>query len=177
MNTKKKILVIILSLVMILSIPSMALAAFDDYGFNANARMFKGTMDNWEAYIRGLPSTPWESNQLDVIYVERKWDKLFDPVMYHQLPLGPGAWQKVNVWQQLSGEQQGWTWHLDLEVVYSPNAPIPGAIALSVEEMGLLGFYCVKQVEWLKGPNGQKNYIQNLEIKNNIIKKALKVSY
>lgn len=174
MKVKKKSILFVLIIVLFLSIPSIALAGFDDYGYNAKAKMFKGTMDNWEAFMRGLPPTPWDTKVTDVVYVERKWDKLFDPLLQGQLPLGPGAWQKAKLWQHLSGDQLGWTWHLDLEVVYSPNNPIPGAIILTEQEMGISGFYCVRQEECLKGPNGEKTIIQDLSLKRNIINRALK---
>lgn len=174
MKNKKKLTVLILLVVMFLSIPLTAFAAFDEYGYNPQARMFKGTMENWEAFFYGLPAAPWDPKAMDVIFVERKWDKDFDPIITGNLPLAPGAWQRVKLWQYLSGDQLGWTWNLDLKVVYSPENPIPGALILTEKEMGITGFYCVTQEEWLTGPQGQKVIIQDLSINPGIVQKALK---
>ncbi|OLN32743.1 hypothetical protein DSOL_1189 [Desulfosporosinus metallidurans] len=47
-----------------------------------------------------------------------------------------------------------------LEIVYSPNIPIPGAILIPMEDMGgFTGFYLVEQDEWLTGPNGEKTVL------------------
>ena len=173
MKNKKKLIILVL-LVMILSIPVNAFACFDDYGYNQKSRMFKGTLENWEALLSGSPATPWDRKALDVVFVERKWDKLFDPMLSGNPPLDSGAWQKASLWQYLSGDQLGWTWHLDLKIVYSPKSPIPGALVLSEEEMGITGFYCVTQKEWLTGPRGQKVIIQDFSVHPSIIQRALK---
>lgn len=173
MKVNRKFLFIVLLLVMVFSFPSVASAHTDEYGYNAQARTFKGTLDNWEALMQGIPPTPFHWKDTDTTFIERKWDKLFDPMLHGDLPLGAGAWQKAKLWEHLSGDQLGWTWHLNLTVVYSPNTPIPGAIELTPEEMGITGFYCVVQKEWLVGPNGEKTEIQDFSLKRNIIKRAL----
>ncbi|KJR48801.1 hypothetical protein UF75_0852 [Desulfosporosinus sp. I2] len=173
MKAKGKFLFMVLLLVMLVSFPGVALAQFDDYGYNAEGRLFKGTLDNWEALMMGLPSSPHELNELDTVYVNRQWDKLFDPMIEGSPPSGPGAWQKAELWEYFSGNQLGWTWHLNLEVVYSPNNPIPGAIVLEPEATGFIGFYCVDYYEWMEGPDGEKNVIANLSINRSIIQRAL----
>jgi hypothetical protein len=73
-------------------------------------------------------------------------------VVHLSLPSGDGAWQKAELWEYLSGNQLGWTWHLNLEVVYSSNTPILDAIVLPPETMGgFTGFYLVEQKEWWWG--------------------------
>jgi len=134
-------------------------------------------MENWEAFMTAMPAVPWEPNQSNVQYVERKWNNLFDPTIYYNEPLGPGAWQKVHAWENLSGEQAGWTWNLDLYIVYSPYQVIPDAMYLPAEAMGGIdGFYCTTYEEWLKGPNDEKVIIEDLYIslKNKIINLALR---
>ena len=93
-----------------------------------------------------------------------------------KLPLAPGAWQKARLWEYLSGDQLGWTWHQDLDIVYSPNTPIPGAIALTPDEILFTGFYLVKDDEWLEGPHGEKTIVQDLSVSRKVIKKTLKFS-
>ncbi|RNC63169.1 MAG: hypothetical protein AWM53_01555 [Candidatus Dichloromethanomonas elyunquensis] len=176
MSVTKKSVFLLLLLLLVFCIPNVAFAGYDDYGLNKEGRIFIGTMDNWEAYLRSLPPVAVDPNCTDTMFVERKWDKLFDPMMVnHCLPLGPGAWQKVKIWQSLTGEQQGWTYHLELEVIYSPNTPIKGAIEIPTEAMGgFSDFYCVEQIEWLTGPHGEKTVSQDLTLKQKAIQQALK---
>lgn len=166
---------IVLFLVMAFSFPSVASAQTNEYGYNAQARTFKGTLNNWEAFINGLPPTPFNWKEKDVIFIDRKWDKLFDPMIQGNPPSGTGAWEKAELWEYLSGDQLGWTWHLSLAAVYSPDTPIPGAIVLTSEEMGVTGFYGVEQKEWLVGPKGEKTVLQDSLLNPNIIKRALNV--
>lgn len=173
MQANRRFCFIILLLVMLLSFPSVASARTNEYGYNAQARTFKGTLDNWEAFINGLPPTPFSWKETDIIFIERKWDKLFDPMLQGNLPSDIGAWEKADLWEYLSGDQLGWTWHQNLAVVYSPNKPIPGAIVLTPDEMGFTGFYCVVQKEWLVGPKGEKTEIQDFSLKRKIMKRAL----
>jgi len=175
MKAKKgQVFFLVLLLVMVFSFPGAALAQSDEYGYNAQARTYKGTLDNWDALLAGLPPTPFDPKGTDIVFVKRKWDKLFDPMIHLNLPSGAGAWQKAELWEYLSGNQLGWTWHLDLEVVYSPNTPIPNAIVLSPETVGgFTGFYLVEQKEWLTGPNGEKTVIQDLSVKRRVVKRAL----
>lgn len=169
----KGILLFMLIFVLIMSFPGVAAAQFDEYGFNAEGRVYKGTLDNWELFLRGLPPSPYNLKETDTLFVERKWDKRFDPVIYGNLPLGDGAWQRVELWENLSGEQLGWTWHMDLDIVYSPNMPISGAIELTPEEIRFWGFYLVKQTEWLEGPHGEKTTLQDFSVNPSIVNKAL----
>lgn len=112
--------------------------------------MFKGTLDNWESFLNGLPPIPYDQKATDIVFVKRKCDKSFDPMVHGNPPIGDGAWQISNLWEYLSGNQLGWTWHLDLKVVYSSQTSIPGAIALPPESVGgFKGSYCVEQKEWL----------------------------
>jgi hypothetical protein len=164
---------VLLLLIMILSIPGIAYAEFDEYGYNAQARMFIGTLENWEALLQGLPPEPFNPKETDIVFVERKWNKLFDPMIHFNPPLGAGAWQKARLWKYLSGDQLGWTWHQDIEVVYSPDHPIPGAFEIPQEAMGLAGFYCTVQKEYLQGPNRQKIVIQDFCVKKSVVIKAI----
>lgn len=173
MKAQRKYLFIVILFIMVFSFPSIASAKTDEYGYNAHARSFKGTLANWEAFLQGKPPTPFDWNATDVIFIERKWDKLFDPMIQGNPPSAAGAWQKADLWEYLSGDQLGWTWHQALVVVYSPNIPIPDAIELTPEEMGFTGFYLVVQKEWLVGPHGERTEIQDSTIKRNIIKRAL----
>lgn len=173
MKAKRKFLFIVLLLIMVLSFPGVALAQFDEYGYNAEGRLYKGTLDNWDALLRGLPASPYDPAETGITYVDRKWDTLFDPMLHGSLPSGTGAWQKAELWQYLSGDQLGWTWHFDLEVVYSPNTPIPGAIELPPESIGGSGFYLILSNEWLEGQHGEKTLIQDLSINSGILQKAL----
>ncbi|KUO78493.1 MAG: hypothetical protein APF81_22060 [Desulfosporosinus sp. BRH_c37] len=175
MKAKLKIFFIILLIVMILSFPSVASAQTDEYGYNAQARTFKGTLENWEIFLQGEVADPitFDWNATNIIFIERKWDKLFDPMILGELPLGAGAWQKVKLWEYLSGDQLGWTWHQAIEIVYSPNTPIPGAIELTADQMLYPGFYCVVQKEWSTDPNGEKTEILDFSLKRNIINRAL----
>lgn len=174
MEAKGKCFFMVLLLVMVVSFPGVAFAQTDGYGYNAQARTYKGTLDNWEALLSGLPPTPFDPKGTDIVFVKRKWNKLFDPMIHLSLPLGAGAWQKAELWEYLSGDQLGWTWHLNLEVVYSPNFSIPNAIVLPPETVGgFTGFYLVEQKEWLEGPAGEKTVIQNFSVKRIIVKRAL----
>jgi len=175
MDANRKFLFIFLLLVMVLSFPSIASAQTNEYGYNAQARTFKGTLDNWEAFMKGLPPTPFDWKETDTVIIERKWDELFDPMIQGNLPSGAGAWEKSEAWEYLSGDQLGWTWHQSLVVVYSPNTPIPGAIVLTPDEMGFTGFYCVVQKEWLVGPKGERTEIQDFSLKRDITKRILRI--
>lgn len=172
---KKKVLFIGLILLTMVIFPGTAFAKADQYGYDAQNRSFKGTLDNWEAFLRGLPPTPFSWQQKDTDFIERKWDKLFDPMIHGQPPQKPGAWQKAKAWRYLSGDQLGWTWHLELEIVYSPNTPISGARVVPEEEVGITGFYFVQYNEWLTDPHGKKTVIQNLQVDRKEIIKALKI--
>ena len=177
MKGKGKILFIVFLLcLMVISFPSSALAKVDSYGLNAQAREFTGTLENWDAMLNGDPPTPYDPKATDVVFVHRKWDKRFDPMLDGELPSASGAWQTAELWEYLSGDQLGWTWHLDFKMVYSPNAPIPGAIAVPTEDMGgdaFTGFYLVENNEWLQGPHGEKTIISELSINNGNLQKAL----
>jgi hypothetical protein len=170
---KKSILFLGLIFVIMLSFPSMALAKADDYGYNAEARMFIGTLDNWEAFLRSEPPTSFNWNETDVTFIERHWDKYFDPMLQGNPPSRAGAWAKAELWKHLSGDQLGWTWHQSMTVVYSPDASIPNAIALSESDMGYDGFYCVQLEEWLTGPKGERIESQNISVKNKLIQGTL----
>lgn len=175
MKAKSKFLIIVLLLVMaVAAFPGTAFAQIDQYGYNAQARMFRGTLNNWEAFIDRLLPTSFDWSQKDTVFIERKWDKLFDPMIQGNPPSAPGAWEKAKLWEYLSGDQLGWTWHQELEIVYSPNKPIPGAILLTPEEILFTGFYLVKNDEWLEGPNGEKTIIRDFLVDKGIIKKILK---
>lgn len=173
MKSKKRLIPFVLFVLTFSFIPLGAFAAFDDYGYNPQGRSFKGTLDNWEAFIHNQPAAAWDPEATDVMFLERKWDKRFAPMLTGEIPL-QGAWQRAKLWQYLSGEQAGWTWRQELEVVYSPNQPIPGAMELTENEMGIPGFYCVKFKEWVTGPKGQKVTIEDLSVDSGIIQKALK---
>lgn len=175
-KAKGKCLFVILLFVMLLSFPGVAYAQFNDYGYNAEGRIFKGTLDNWEALLSGSPPAPFDPKGTDIVFIDRKWDKLFDPMLHNSLP-STGAWQKAELWEYLSGDQLGWTWHLDLEVVYSPDTPISGAMVLPPEVMGgVTGFYGVEYNEWLVGPAGEKTLLQDFSVNRGIIEKALHFS-
>ncbi|MDP4159103.1 MAG: hypothetical protein Q8911_04960 [Bacillota bacterium] len=174
MKAKGKFLLIVLLLIIVISFPGVALAQFDNYGLDAEGRLYKGTLDNWDALIKGLPPFTYNPKGTDIIFVVRKWDNLFDPMLQGNRPAGTGAWQKVEQWEYLSGNQLGWTWHLDLEVVYSPENPIHGAIVLPPEVIGgFTGFYGVNYNEWLEGPRGEKTVINDFSINRSVIQKAL----
>ncbi|ADY57497.1 hypothetical protein Sgly_3233 [Syntrophobotulus glycolicus DSM 8271] len=172
MKATRKLTLIVLLLAIVLSFPGIVLAKTDEYGYNAKARTFKGTLDNWEAFLAGTPPTPYDPKGTDIIFVERKWNILFDPLIKSKKP-SAGAWQKAKLWEYLSGEKLGWTWHLEFEIFYSPKKAIPGAIEVPLEAIGYPGFYVIKQEEWLAGPNGEKEIIQDFSILHNRIKKAL----
>ncbi|HBP66400.1 MAG TPA: hypothetical protein DD730_19600 [Desulfosporosinus sp.] len=177
MKAKGKCLFMVLLLVMVVSFPGVAFAQSDEYGYNAQARMYKGTLENWDAFLSGLPPAPFDPNGTNIIFVKRKWDKLFDPMVHLSLPSGSGAWQKAELWEYLSGDQLGWTWHLDLEVIYSPNTPILEAIVLEPETVGgFKGYYLVEQKEWLVGPDGEKTVIQDFSVSRSTIKRTLHLS-
>lgn len=174
MNFKRKYLCIALLISMIITFPAIALAKTDQYGYDAQKRMFIGTLDNWEAFLEDSPPTSFDWNQTDTVFIERQWDKRFDPMIEGKPPSAPGAWQKVRLWEYLSGDQLGWTWHEEMTIVYSPNKAIPGAIALTPEEILFTGFYVVNDKEWLAGPNGEITIEQNLSVKREVFKKVLK---
>ena len=166
-------IMVLLVIMVVVSYPSVALAQSDEYGYNAQARSYKGTLDNWEALLSGLPPTPFDPKGKDIIFVKRKWDKLFDPMIHSSLPLGAGAWQKAELWKYLSGDQLGWTWHLNLEVVYSPNTLICDAIEVPAESIGGEGFYIVERKEWLTEPHGEKTVIEDFSVNSSTVKRAL----
>ncbi len=175
LNTKKKFIISVLFLVMLFCVPNVALAqdgdnGFDEYGLNAKAKIFIGTLENWDNYYYGLPAIPYNFKSLDTLYIERKWDKLFAPMIYYNPPLGTGAWQQIKGWEYLSGDQLGWTYNLQMFIIYSPNVPIEGAIAVPIEEIGYSGFYFTEQQEWLDGPHGEKIVFQDFVFKPNIHK-------
>lgn len=176
MKNKLSFLFLGLLLVMMFSFPSVASAQTNEYGYNAEARTFKGTLANWEIFIRGsdLPPIPFTWKDKDTVFIERKWDKLFDPMIHGNPPSGAGAWEQAELWEYLSGDQLGWTWHQSMVVVYSPNTPIPNAMALSSEDMGIEGFYCVLLKDWKVGPHGERVVSQDFSLKNKLIKGALK---
>ena len=173
MKAEGKFLFVILLLIMVFSFPRSAFAQTDQYGYDAQKRVYIGTLDNWEAFLQGLPPTPFDWDQKDTIFIERKWDELFDPMIQGNPPSAPGAWQEANLWKYLSGDKLGWTWHQKLKVVYSPYTPIPDAIELSPDEIPFTGFYLVEQKECLKGPNREETIIQDFSVDHDIIKKAL----
>ncbi|MDR3541973.1 MAG: hypothetical protein P4L69_13540 [Desulfosporosinus sp.] len=176
MKVISKFLFIVLILSSVVVFPSTAFAKTDQYGYDARARTFKGTLDNWEAFLEGSLPTPFKWKQTDTVFIERNWDKSFDPMVQGKPPLAPGAWQKVKSWEYLSGDQLGWTWHEELDIIYSPNAPIPGAIALTPEEILFTGFYLVKDKEWSVGPNGEESTDEDLSVNRKVIKRILKFS-
>lgn len=177
MKAQSKFLLIILVLIMVAAVfPGTAFAKTDQYGYDAQARMFRGILDNWEAFLDGLPPTPFDWKQTDTVFIERHWDKSFNPMVQGNPPSAPGAWEKARLWEYLSGDQIGWTWHQELEVIYSPNKPIPGAIALTPDEISFTGFYLVKNDEWLEGPNGEKTIVQDFSVGKGVFKKVLKLS-
>lgn len=51
MSRRKKFIIFSLLVLIILSVPGTALAGFDEYGYNAKARKFKGTLENWENLV------------------------------------------------------------------------------------------------------------------------------
>lgn len=174
MKTKKSLLTIILLLAFVLSFPVMASAKTDEYGYNAKARTFKGTMDNWEAFLAGTTPTPYDPKGTDIVFVERSWNRLFDPMIHGDKPICEGAWQKAKLWEYLSGDQLGWSWHLELEILYSPCVKIPEAMEVPAEAMGgYNGFYLIKQKEWLSGPDGEKEMIQDFSVAKSIINQVL----
>ncbi|EGW41987.1 hypothetical protein [Desulfosporosinus sp. OT] len=174
MKIKSKFLFIVLILSMVVVFPSTAFAQTDQYGYDAQARTFKGTLDNWEAFLEGTPPTTFSWEQKDTVFIERKWSKSFDPMVQGNPPSAPGAWQQVELWEYLSGDELGWTWHEELGIVYSPNRPIPGAVALTPEEMMFPGFYLIKDKEWSIGPNGEVTIDQDLSPNLRILKRLHK---
>lgn len=175
MTSKNKTITLILLVLVLASIPGTAFASFDEYGYNAEGRMFKGTLDNWESFLDGAPATSWDPKAANIVFLERKWDKNFDPMVSGEPPVAPGAWQKAELWEYLSGDQLGWTWNLELEIVYSPYNPIPEAFEIPVKDIGFAGFYLVYSQEWLSGPKEEKVIIQEFSVKRNIISQALKL--
>lgn len=174
MKTCKRFGFIVLLLMMVLSFPRITAANTNEYGYNAQARTFKGTLDNWEDFLSGTPPTPFDWHDKGVIFIARKWDKLFDPMIQGNPPSGAGAWEQSESWEYLTDKNLGWTSHSIIKVVYSPDAPIPGAIELTPDEIGFTGFYCVSLKEWLVGPQGERTDIQNSSLKSYQIKKVLK---
>jgi len=176
MKVKSKFLFIVLLLSMMVVFPGTAFAKTDQYGYDAQHRTYKGTLDNWEAFLEGEPPTAFDWKQTDTTFIIRKWSKTFDPMIEGNPPSAPGAWQKVEIWEYLSGDQLGWTWHEELEIVYSPNRAIRGATELSPEEMLFSGFYLVQDREWLVGPNGEIIVEQNFSVRHPhpLIKRILK---
>ncbi|MDR3599691.1 MAG: hypothetical protein P4L49_04295 [Desulfosporosinus sp.] len=177
MKAQSKFLFILLILSMVVVFPSTAFAKTDQYGYDAQARMYIGTLDNWDAFLDGLPPTTFNWKQTDTIFIERHWDKSFDPMVQGNPPLAPGAWQKARLWEYLSGDKLGWTWHEELNIIYSPNKPIPGATLLTPDEILFTGFYLVEDKEWEVGPNGEEITIQNLSVKHQLMKKIFKFKF
>lgn len=91
-------------------------------------------------------------------------------MMSGQLPAS-GAWQKAKLWEYLSGDQLGCTWHLEFKMVYSPDKPIPGAD--EVEDMGVPGFYFVDYDEWISGPKGKKLKADEQEVRSTTVKPSI----
>ena len=176
MKAKSKFLFIVLLLSMVVVFPSTAFAKTDQYGYDAQQRMYKGTLDNWDAFLQGIPPTPFNWKQTDTVFLKRKWDKSFDPMIQGNPPSAPGARQEVKLWEYLSGDKLGWTWHQELNIVYSPNKPIPGAIALTPETILFTGFYLVQNKEWLVGPNGEETTVQDFLVDHQVVKKIAKFS-
>lgn len=165
MVMKRGQLVFILFLLFsIFAFPNSASAKADQYGYNAEARAFRGTLTNWEAFLQNQPPTSFDWKQKDTTFIVRKWDKKFAPFLNGELPLA-GAWEYSYDWEYLSGDQLGWTRHRFLKMVYSPNEPMAGAIASPPESIGITGFYLVRQVEWLTGPHGEKQVSVNFSAK------------
>ena len=176
MKLKKWHILIALLLFTVFSFPNVAVAQPDQYGYNAMARTFSGTLDNWESIFAGSPPTPFDWNQKDTTFIVRKWDKKFDPVLKGETPLAAGAWEWSLDWEHMSGDLPGWTRHRFLEMVYSPNVAIPGAKVIPVESVGVPGFYLVRQIEWSTGPNGEHQVNMNFSVRNDVIKTALNLS-
>lgn len=144
--TIKSLSIIFALILLILCLPSTVLAAPDAYGYNAKANLFHGTMANWENFVYGKPAEPNRFDELDTIYILRKWDKNFYNIMFLGGPYVNGAWQQAHIYYYPS-DKPGWVWNYKFKMVYS-SVPVPGATA--VEEMP--GFYIVQEKEWYVDP-------------------------
>ncbi len=123
---------------------------FDEYGYHEKARIFSGTFDNWEALMYGEPPLPAVSpGETDVIFLVRRWDKAFDNGMFKNEPLKDGSWCASYFYENLSGEQLGWTWHWYFYYTYS-SQPIEGGLPIP----DMPGFYYTVDREWLVAPDG-----------------------
>lgn len=153
-TTKTKYLSV-LALIFFLILPCSAYAAsFDEYGTNENACIFVGTLENWDGYLFGQPPQPYDPNQTNTIFLIRKWSKSFDDAIFQGEPWVDGAWCKSYLYQHLSGNQEGWTWHNLMRLEYS-STPIEGAIPVD----GIPNLYLVTYIEWLTDPDGNETVL------------------
>lgn len=147
---KSKIISSILIL-MLLCAPSAAYATFNDYGYNAKACIFNGTLENWDNFIFNRPVSPVDLNAKDTMFLVRKWNSSFDKGMFQGKPLVDGSWQIAHLYQYLSGDMSGWTWNWTFKMVYSSKY-IPGAIV--IDEMP--NFYIIQNNTWYTDPQGNE---------------------
>ncbi|KJS20360.1 MAG: hypothetical protein VR72_15025 [Clostridiaceae bacterium BRH_c20a] len=148
-----KVKVIVILLMVILLLPSAAFASFDEYGYNAEANIFNGTLENWDNFIFGNPASPYDQNGTDVEFLVRKWSKGFDNAMFNGQPWVDGAWQQAHMYTYLSGEQLGWTHNTMFKMVYS-SKPITGALEIPITEN--VSLWLIQYKEWFIDPIGNE---------------------
>ncbi len=153
----KKRLALVLIVLTFLVIPTVTYAKFDEYGYDAKKCLFIGTFDNWEAFMYGLPPFPAaDPAAADVLFVTRNWSKDFDKGMFQGKPMKDGAWCSSSFYENLSGDQLGWTWHNLFIFVYS-SASVEDGIPIE----GMPDFYFIKDKTWLTDPSGQEIIISD----------------
>jgi len=148
-----KVKMIITLLVVLVLLPSAAFAGFDDYGYNAKANIFNGTLENWDNFIFGLPASSYDKNATDVEFLVRKWSKGFDGAMFNGQPWVDGAWQQAHMYTYLSGENLGWTYNTMFKMVYS-SKPVTGALEIPIAED--VNLWLVQYKEWLVDDQGKE---------------------
>lgn len=156
-SMKRQQLVGLLLILILLSIPGLAFAQIDAYGLNDKALIFEGSLENWEALLKGELPQPVDMQATDVPLVHRKWNQAFAAAFFGGQPWQDGAWLLTHGYIYLSGAQQGWTWHVRVKLVYSSN-PVPG----SFPEGNTPGLYVVEYREYLTDPNGNEQQLADL---------------
>ncbi|KJS84219.1 MAG: hypothetical protein JM58_11410 [Peptococcaceae bacterium BICA1-8] len=153
-----KVKVIISLLMVIVLLPSAAFASFNEYGYNAEANIFNGTLENWDNFLFDNPVTPYDQNAKDVQFLVRKWSIDFDNAMFNGQTWVEGAWQQAHMYTYLSGEQLGWTHNTMFKMVYS-SKPITGALEIPITDQ--VSLWLIQYKEWLINPLGNEIQISD----------------
>ena len=141
-------------------LPGVALAGFDEYGYDFNRNLFVGTLENWDAYIYGESPAPVPPGDTPgTIFLARKWDKKFEDSFFYGKPWKNGAWLATYGYMHLDGEQEGSLWQAYF--IYSiMSKPPAGAVPVP----GLPDAYFIIYKEWVTAPDGNETILAEAKL-------------